>query len=77
MVTTIRATFDGKVLHPSEPLDLEPDTEVEITIRSADEERPSFHRVARSLKLKGPPDYSTRWKDYLYGDAEFDDADPD
>ena len=32
MTKTLNAIFDGKVLHPEEPIGLEPDTRVRVTI---------------------------------------------
>ena len=71
MSRTVEAVFDGEVLRPDEPLELEPNTRVRITI---EEEKPapnpkrrSFLRTARSLNLEGPPDWSERIEDYLYG----------
>ena len=70
MSKTLEATFDGEVLRPDEPLELEPNTRVRLTIESmtAPEKQPkSFLRTARSLNLEGPPDWSERLDDYLYG----------
>ena len=33
----------------------------------------SFLKVARSLNLEGPPDWSSRLDDYLYGDQRIDE----
>ena len=33
----------------------------------------SFLQVARSLRLRGPADWSSRLDDYLYGGAELDE----
>ena len=41
--------------------------------RSANPQHRSFLQVARSLRLKGPADWSTRLDDYLYGGAELDE----
>jgi hypothetical protein len=71
MSTTIHALFDGQVLRPEEPLALSPNTRVLITIETV-EESPfapgSFLQTARSLKLEGPPDWSSHLENYLYGD---------
>lgn len=70
MVKTIEAVFDGKVLHPENPLPLEPNTRVRITIETVDEttgEATSFLRTARSLNLDGPPDWAMNLDTYLYG----------
>lgn len=70
MTRTIEAVFDGKVLRPEEPLDLQPNTRVRITIETSTEAETkphSFLRTARSLKLEGPSDWSARIEEYLYG----------
>jgi predicted DNA-binding antitoxin AbrB/MazE fold protein len=76
MSQTLEATFDGQVFRPVQPVELEPNTQVEIvvTVKSLPEDKPkSFLRTARSLKLKGPKDFSSRLDDYLYGGANLDD----
>ncbi len=76
MSKTLEATFDGAVFHPVENVELKPDTRVQliVTVKDVSEEKPkSFLRTARSLKLKGPKDFSSRIDDYLYGKAELDD----
>jgi hypothetical protein len=40
---------------------------------SANQEHKSFLQVARSLRLQGPPDWSSRLDDYLYGGAELNE----
>lgn len=72
MTQTLEAVFDGEVLRPLEPLDLQPNTRVLLTIKvkQEKEEAYAFLRVARSLNLEGPPDWSTRVDEYLYGDIE-------
>ncbi|MCL4490193.1 MAG: antitoxin family protein [Chloroflexi bacterium] len=70
MIKTVEATFDGQVLRPDEPLELEPNTRVRITIESTTTEggKPaSFLRTARSLNLEGPSDWSAKIEEYLYG----------
>ena len=69
MTTTLTATYDGKVLKLDEPLELEPNTRVRITIESTKsviKEKNSFFKTALSLNLDGPPDWSARFEDYLY-----------
>ncbi len=76
MSQTLEATFDGQVFRPVETVALQPNTQVQliVTIKAAFEEKPkSFLRTARSLKLKGPKDWSSRIDDYLYGEASIDD----
>ncbi|MEK6407136.1 MAG: antitoxin family protein [Acidobacteriota bacterium] len=70
MTRTMTATFDGEVLRPDEPVDLEPNTNVRITIETSEpepEKTMSFLDTAASLNLEGPSDWSERFKDYLYG----------
>ena len=70
MVHTIEAVFDGTVLRPDEPLRIEANTRVRITVETlpVQESRPrSFLRTARSLRLEGPADWSANLDEYLYG----------
>lgn len=76
MSQLLEATFDGEVFRPTVPVELEPDTRVEliVTVKTPSAEKPkSFLRVARSLQLSGPADWSSRLDDYLYGEAKLDD----
>ncbi|PJH74876.1 MAG: hypothetical protein CO064_09640 [Anaerolineae bacterium CG_4_9_14_0_8_um_filter_58_9] len=68
MVKTIEALFDGIVFRPVEPITLKPNTRVRITFETPRlaREKGSFLQVASSLKLEGPPDWSTNLEDYLY-----------
>lgn len=73
MSQTLDATFDGSVFRPDHPIELEPNTRVRITIEPAttsEGSSESFLQVARSLNLDGPPDWSSRLDDYLYGRNE-------
>lgn len=70
MTRTVQAVFDGEVLRPEEPLDLEPQTQVRVTIETIPNSRKnsrSFLDVAASLNLDGPPDWSEKFEEYLYG----------
>jgi len=70
MSKTLEAVFDGEVLRPDEPIELEPNTRVRLTIESVEtpEKQPtSFLQTARSLNLEGPSDWSERLDEYLYG----------
>jgi hypothetical protein len=70
MSQTLDAIFDGNVFRPDGPIQLEPNTRVRLTIEPAPtstQESQSFLRVARSLNLEGPPDWSSRLDEYLYG----------
>lgn len=75
MLQTIEAVFDGSVLRPDEPLELEPNTRVRIVIEEVltnGQEPPSVLDVASSLNLHGPPDWATNIDRYLYGDLSLD-----
>ncbi len=70
MIKQIDAVFDGRVLRPTEPLELNPQTRVRLTIEitpSVVRQPRSFLRTARLLNLQGPRDWSERIEDYLYG----------
>lgn len=76
MSQILEATFDGSVFRPNETVELQPDTRVQLVVtvkEAADEKSKSFLRTARSLKLRGPKDWSERVDDYLYGGAKADD----
>jgi len=69
MTTTLTATYDGEVLRLDEPIELEPNTRVNVTIettRPIVKKNRSFLRTALSLNLQGPSDWSARLEDYLY-----------
>jgi len=73
MTQTIEAIFDGKVIRPDQPLALAVNTRVRVTIEPIAETpcpRHSFLNTAREIKIKGPPDWSARLDDYLYGDVK-------
>lgn len=66
---TLNAIFDGKALLPEEPIRLEPNTRVHVTIKTIQKSEiktHSFLQTARSLNLRGPSDWSDRFEDYLY-----------
>jgi predicted DNA-binding antitoxin AbrB/MazE fold protein len=72
MSQTVDAIFDGQVLRPEEPLALEPNTRVRITVET---KAPgvvgskSFLSTAQALDLEGPADWSERLDDYLYPES--------
>jgi len=70
MIKIVTAIFDGQVLRPEEPIPLAPNTRVQVTIETAEPAGAalSFLRTAQSLNLAGPPDWSARLDDYLYGE---------
>ncbi len=54
-----------------EPLFLRPDTKVKISVVTMENEQAiSFLKVARSLQLDGPEDWSAKLDEYLYGDKK-------
>ena len=76
MTITLYLTFNGEAFLPDEPVALAPNTRVRATIEVDEEEqrpRKSFLETARSLRVDGPPDWSTRLDDYLYGDRVAND----
>jgi len=62
----IEAVFDGKVIVPVTPLDIEPDTLVKISVQTDSSEPYSFLSIAQSIDLDGPPDWATKLDEYLY-----------
>ena len=61
MSTVIEATFDGEVFRPTQPVHLEPNTPVRLTVESATPPagKPySFLDTLQSIKIEGPPDWS-------------------
>jgi hypothetical protein len=71
MIITLEARFDGTVLHPNEPLALEPNSRVLMTIETipfTKDAEYTFLDTAASLNLDGPPDWSTNLDAYLYGE---------
>jgi hypothetical protein len=75
MKHVINGTYDGRAIHPDEPLPLARNTRITITVH-AEEPREegdddvgatTFFAVARSLSIEGPTDWSARIDHYLYG----------
>lgn len=66
MTTTIDAVFDGHVFLPTQPINLPPNTRVQLAI-IADEPPTarSFLDVAEGLALEGPADWSLHLDAYL------------
>jgi hypothetical protein len=80
MTATFHAVFDGHVFRPDQPIVLEPNTRVVITIEAAEKPedgRRSFLRTARSLHLQGPEDWSENLDDHLYNSTDGVDDEPD
>lgn len=71
MNRTITGTYDGRDIHPDEPLPLPRDTRVTLTVHADEPEEDigatTFFDVALSLNAEGPPDWSARIDHYLYG----------
>lgn len=72
MEKSIEAVFDGKVICPDEPLELEPNTRVRILIERVipdSKKSISFLQTARSLRLEGPEDWAENIENYLYSES--------
>ncbi len=77
MIKRLKAVFDGDVLRPIEPLDLAPNTEVQITLdipETITDASSSFLDIAENLNLDGPADWSSNVDKYLYGTADNPDG---
>lgn len=69
-MSSIEATFDGTVFRPTEPVALEPNTLVRLTVERIPPKQAqpiSFLKTARSLNIEGPPDWASNLDKYLYG----------
>lgn len=76
MTKVLNAVFDGAVFRPDTKVELEPDTRVELEVRvraPRSSKTTSFLETALALRLEGPPDFSSRLDDYLYGEKKFDE----
>lgn len=70
MTRTVTAVFDGQVLRPDTPLDLEPNARYVVTIEpaSSESEGDAWDVLERlSGSLEAPPDWSREHDHYLYG----------
>lgn len=75
MKRTVTAIFDGEVLRPEEPLDLEPHGRYRVTIEVDEkgEEVPGgppglLQRIAAyAQELDLPPGFAEQYEHYLYG----------
>ena len=71
MAMTFHLTYDGEVFRPDEPINLEADTRIRVTIQAIESRSRhprSFLATARTLNLDGPKDWAARIDDYLYGE---------
>jgi hypothetical protein len=79
MNQTLTVVFDGQVLHPETPLELQPNTRYLITIQ--DVPAPAIEGdawdVLESLigTVNAPPDWSREHDHYLYGTPKRHDED--
>ena len=85
LTKTVTAIWDGKLIHPDEPLPLPRDTRITITVHAEEprenEDRDvgvsTFLDVALSLKICGPPDWSERVDYYMGQDMSGYNDNPD
>ena len=81
MTWKIKATFDGTIFRPDEPVTIPPDTRVVLIVEPEpppkldSEQSVSFFDIALSLSIDGPSDWSARVDHYLYGPMVGDDND--
>lgn len=73
MNMTLHLTYDGEALHSDEPLQLKAGARIRVTIEAIEPDDSSsapysFFDTALSMNLDGPPDWSARLDDYLYGE---------
>ena len=86
MTKTMHARFDGTAFYPEEPVSIAPNTTVILTVETEDPplkkstdfvptqgEPYSFLKLAMSLNLEGPEDWSENLDGYLYGDKKLPD----
>ena len=69
MLKSIEAVFDGEVFRPTEEVELAANTRVQLLfepLQFGAAESTSFLELALQLDLDGPPDWSSRFDDYLY-----------
>jgi hypothetical protein len=75
---TLRAIFDGEVLRPEEPVDLQPNTRYVVTIERAEQDNTSnqpdypLTQLRRLATDMGVTDLSTRHSWYAHGHIEDD-----
>lgn len=72
MTHTVTAVFDGSVLRPDTPLDLEPNTRYILTIQpdAAASEGDAWDVLERFTgTVDAPPDWASEHDHYLYGTA--------
>lgn len=69
MGKSLTAVFDGEMLRPDHPADLEPDTRYRIVVEEAIPEAADPWDVMESLigSIDAPEDWSVEHNHYLYG----------
>ncbi|MEM7353380.1 MAG: hypothetical protein AAF657_21470 [Acidobacteriota bacterium] len=72
MTKTIQAFFDGEILRPTTPLDLEPDTNYQISIElpavQVDRENDAWDELeSLAGSIDAPSDWAKEHNHYLYG----------
>jgi predicted DNA-binding antitoxin AbrB/MazE fold protein len=77
MTRTITVVYDGEVLRPTEPLDLERDAEYRVTIEdtqpradddaTVEDERYPLTKFLKYATDMGIPDFAEQHDHYLYG----------
>lgn len=72
MTTTVRVLYDGTVLRPDTPLELEPNVHYMVTIEPETEEDPVTQEAWDIIEqligtVDAPPDWSVEHDHYLYG----------
>lgn len=74
MDETLTAVFDGEVLRPDTPPDLEPNTRYVITVRKAGAEAPATDAWdlldEQAGSIEAPEDWASEHDHYLYGTAK-------
>jgi hypothetical protein len=76
-MTSVNATYDGKIVLPDEPLPLPPNARVIVSFETVQEQQPAETtkkgepyaclKAALAANIEGPPDWSERVDHYLYG----------
>jgi hypothetical protein len=71
MTQRLQAIFDGQVLRPEEPVQLQPNTRCTVTVQVSDESAKGGNAWQLLDELAGsieaPADWSTQHDHYLYG----------
>jgi len=73
MLKTLTAVFDGHVLRPDVPLDLEPNTRYVITVETASSEDAWDVLEKLAGTVTAPSDWASEHDHYLYGTPKHQD----